>query len=114
MPDLDIREGDLEKFSQELGEVSTDISTYTAHPLKLTLVQSAMPGGSSHKQAQYAGEHMDEELTALKTSFSTLADNVEAAANQFKATEDINQQAIQQVRASIPDPCPPKGPSKGE
>lgn len=114
MPDLDIREGDLEKFSQELGEVSTDISTYTAHPLKLTLVQSAMPGGSSHKQAQYAGEHMDEELTALKTSFSTLADNVEAAANQFKATEDINQQAIQQVRASIPEPCPPKGPSKGE
>lgn len=114
MPDLSIIQGDLENFSHELGEVSTDISAYTAHPLKLTLVQSAMPGGSSCKQAQYAGEHMDEELTALKTSFSTLADNVEAAANQFKATEDINQQAIQQVRASIPEPCPPKGPSKGE
>ena len=114
MPDLNIIQGDLENLSHELGEVSTDISTFTAHPLKLTLVQSAMPGGSSYKQAQYAGEHMDEELTALKTSFSTLADNVEAAANQFKATEDINQQAIQQVRASIPEPCPPKGPAKGE
>ena len=44
----------------------------------------------------------------------TLADNVEAAANQFKATEDINQQSIQQVMASIPEPCPPVGPSKGE
>lgn len=114
MPDLSIIQGDLENFSHELSEVSTDISTYTAHPLKLTLVQSAMPGGSSHKQAKYAGEHMDEELTALKTSFSTLADNVEAAANQFRATEDINQQAIQQVMASIPEPCPPKGPTKGE
>ena len=114
MPDLNILQGDLERFSAELGEVSTDISTYTAHPLKLTLVQSAMLGGSSYKQAKYAGEHMEHQLTALKTSFTTLADNVEAAANQFKATEEINQQAIQQVRGSIPEPCPPVGPSKGE
>ncbi len=114
MPDLNIVQGDLERFSAELGEVSTDVSTYTAHPLKLTLVQSAMPGGSSYKQAQYAGEHMEDQLTALKTSFTTLSDNVEAAANQFKATEEINQQAIQQVRGSIPEPCPPVGPSKGE
>lgn len=114
MPDLSIIQGDLERFSSELGEVSTDVSTYTAHPLKLTLVQSAMPGGSSYKQAQYAGEHMEDQLTALKTSFTTLSDNVEAAANQFKATEEINQQAIQQVRGSIPEPCPPVGPSKGE
>lgn len=114
MPDLNIIQGDLENFSHELGEVSTDVSTYTAHPLKLTLVQSAMPGGSSYKQAQYAGEHMEDELTALKTSFTTLSDNVEAAANQFKATEEINQQAIQDVRSSIPEPCPPVGPSKGE
>ena len=114
MPDLDIREGDLEKFSQELGEVSTDVSTYTAHPLKLTLVQSAMPGGSSYKQAQYAGEHMEDELTALKTSFTTLADNVMASATEYWVTEDINQQSIQRVMASIPEPCPPKGPSKGE
>ena len=114
MPDLNIVQGDLERFSAELGEASTDVSTYTAHPLKLTLVQSAMPGGSSYKQAQYAGEHMEDQLTALKTSFTTLSDNVEAAANQFKATEEINQQAIQQVRGSIPEPCPPVGPSKGE
>ena len=114
MPDLNIVQGDLERFSAELGEVSTDVSTYTAHPLKLTLVQSAMPGGSSYKQAQYAGEHLEDQLTALKTSFTTLSDNVEAAANQFKATEEINQQAIQQVRGSIPEPCPPVGPSKGE
>ena len=114
MSDLDIREGDLERFRDELREVSTDVSTYTAHPRKLALVQSAMPGGSSYKQAQYAGGHMEDELTALKTSFSSLADNVEAAANQFRATEEINQQAIQQVMASIPEPCPPVGPSKGE
>ena len=114
MPDLNILQGDLERFSTELGEVSTDVSTYTAHPLKLTMVQSAMPGGSSYKQAQYAGEHMEDQLTALKTSFTTLSDNVEAAATQFSVTEEINQQAIQQVMASIPEPCPPKGPSKGE
>lgn len=114
MPDLNIIQGDLENFSHELGEVSTDVSTYTAHPLKLTLVQSAMLGGSSSKQAQYAGAHMEHQLTALKTSFTTLADNVEAATKQFQATEEINQQAIQQVMASIPDPCPPVGPSKGE
>ena len=114
MPDLNIIQGDLENFSHELGEVSTDVSTYTAHPLKLTLVQSAMPGGSSYKQAQYAGEHMEEQLRALKTSLATLADNVKAAATQFSVTEEINQQAIQQVMASIPEPCPPKGPSKGE
>ena len=41
MPDLRIIQGDLENFSHELGEVLTDISTYTAHPLKLTLVQKA-------------------------------------------------------------------------
>ena len=29
MPDLNIIQGDLEKFSHELGEVSTDVSTYT-------------------------------------------------------------------------------------
>ena len=110
MHDLNIIQGDLENFSHELGEVSTDVSTYTAHPLKLTLVQSAMPGGSSYKQAQYAGGHMEDELTALKTSFSTLA----ASATEYWATEDINQQSIQRVMASIPEPCPPKGPSKGE
>lgn len=114
MPDLNIIQGDLENFSHELGEVSTDVSTYTAHPLKLTLVQSAMSGGSSYKQAQYAGEHMEDELTALKTSFTTLADNVMASATEYWATEDINQQSIQRVMASIPEPCPPVGPSKGE
>ena len=70
MPDLNIIQGDLENFSHELGEVSTDVSTYTAHPLKLTLVQSAMLGGSSSKQAQYAGAHMEHQLTALNSSCS--------------------------------------------
>ena len=113
MPDLDIREGDLEKFSQELSDLSTEVGGFIDNPTCLPRVASAMEGGSASKQAQYAGEHMEDELTALRTSFVTLADNVEAAANQFKATEDINQQAIQQVRASIPEPCPPVGP-KGE
>ncbi len=114
MPDLAIHEGDLERFRDELRELSTNVGGYIASPSYLSKVASAMAGGSSYKQAQYAGEHMEDELRALKTSFSTLADNVEAAANQFKATEEINQQAIQQVRASIPEPCPPVGPSKGE
>ena len=111
MSDLDIHEGDLENFSAKLRDLSTKVGGYIASPSDLCKVASAMTGGSSYKQAQYAGEHMEDELTALRTSFVTLADNVEA--NQFKATEDINQQAIQQVRASIPEPCPPVGP-KGE
>lgn len=114
MPDLNIIQGDLENFSTELRGLSTKVGGYIASPSDLCKVASAMTGGSSYKQAQYAGEHMEDELTALRTSFATLADNVEAAANQFKATEDINQQAIQQVRASIPEPCPPVGPAKGE
>lgn len=113
MHDLNIIQGDLESFSQKLRGLSTKVGGYIASPSDLCKVASAMTGGSSYKQAQYAGEHMEDELTALRTSFVTLADNVEAAANQFKATEDINQQAIQQVRASIPEPCPPVGP-KGE
>ena len=112
MPDLSIIQGDLENFSAKLRDLSTKVGGYIASPSDLCKVASAMTGGS-YKQAQYAGEHMEDELTALRTSFVTLADNVEAAANQFKATEDINQQAIQQVRASIPEPCPPVGP-KGE
>ena len=114
MPDLNIIQGDLENFSHKLRDLSTKVGGFIATPSKLCKVASAMDGGSSYKQAQYAGEHMEEQLSTLRTSFVTLADNVAAAANQFKATEEINQQAIQQVRASIPEPCPPKGPSKGE
>lgn len=73
-----------------------------------------MEGGSAPTQATYAGEHMEDQLLALKTSFSTLADNVKASATEYWATEDINQQSIQQVMASVPEPCPPVGPSKGE
>lgn len=114
MPDLSIIQGDLENFSTKLRDLSTKVSGYIASPSDLCKVASAMTGGSSYKQAQYAGEHMEDELTALRTSFVTLADNVEAAAKQFQVTEEINQQAIQQVMASIPTPCPPAGPSKGE
>ena len=114
MPDLDIREGDLEKFSQELSDLSTEVGGFVNNPSYLSLVGSAMDGGSSGQQAKYAGGHIEEQLTALKTSLATLADNVKAVANQFRETEEINQQAIQQVMASIPEPCPPKGPSKGE
>ena len=52
MPDLDIRQGDLEKFSTELRELSANIATYTTLPLNLSQVQSGMPGGSAYKQAQ--------------------------------------------------------------
>ena len=114
MPDLKIIQGDLENFSAKLRELSTKVGGYIDNPSDLCKVASAMDGGSSYKQAQYAGQHMEEQLRALRTSFATLADNVEAAAKQFRETEDINQQAIQQVRASIPEPCLPVGPSKGE
>lgn len=114
MPDLDIREGDLENFSQKLSDLSTEVGGFIDNPTCLPRIASAMEGGSASKQAQYAGEHMEEQLRALKTSLATLADNVKAAATQFSVTEEINQQAIQQVMASIPEPCPPKGPSKGE
>ena len=97
MPDLDIRQGDLEKFSTELRELSANIATYTTLPLNLSQVQSAMPGGSAYKQAQYAGEHMEDQLTALKTSLEGLF------APSFAAT-----------MASTPEPCPPVGPAKGE
>lgn len=114
MPDLSIIQGDLENFSAKLRGLSTKVGGYIASPSDLCKVASAMTGGSSYKQAQYAGEHMEDELTALRTSFVTLADNVEAAANQFKATEEINQQSIQQIMASMPKACPPVGPAKGE
>lgn len=114
MPDLDIRQGDLEKFSTELRELSANIATYTTLPLNLAQVQSAMPGGSAYKQGQYAGEHMEDQLTALKNSLEGLADKVQAAATEFQATEEINQQSLQHIMASTPEPCPPVGPAKGE
>ena len=113
MPDLSIIQGDLENFSAKLRDLSTKVGGYIASPSDLCKVASAMTGGSSYKQAQYAGEHMEDQLTALKKSFGNLSDSIEASAKQFRATEEINQQAIQQVMASIPEPCPPVGP-KGE
>ena len=114
MPDLDIRENDLESFSQKLSNLSATINNIASLPRNLSYVQLAMEGGSAPAQATYAGEHMEDQLLALKTSFSTLADNVQASATEYWATEDINQQSIQQVMASVPEPCPPRRPSKGE
>lgn len=114
MPDLHILENDLESFSQKLSDLSVMVNKYASLPCNLSYVQQAMEGGSAPTQATYAGEHMEDQLLALKTSFSTLADNVKASATEYWATEDINQQSIQQVMASIPEPCPPVGPSKGE
>lgn len=73
-----------------------------------------MPVGSAYRQAQYAGEHMEDQLTALKTSLEGLADSVQAAATEFQATEEINQQSLQHLMASTPQDCPPVGPAKGE
>ena len=114
MPDLSIIQGDLENFSAKLRGLSTKVGGYIASPSDLCKVASAMTGGSSYKQAQYAGEHMEDQLTALKTSLEGLADNVQAAATEFQATEDINQQSLQHIMASTPEPCPPVGPAKGE
>lgn len=57
---------------------------------------------------------MEDQLTALKKSFGSLSDSIEASAKQFRATEEINQQSIQQIMASMPALCPPVGPAKGE
>ena len=114
MPDLHILENDLESFSQKLSNLSATINNIASLPRNLSYVQQAMEGGSAPAQATYAGEHMEDQLLALKTSLWHLADDIQTAAVEFQATEDINQQSIQQVMASIPEPCPPVGPSKGE
>ena len=114
MHDLNIIQGDLERFRDELRELSTNVGGYITSPSYLSKVASVMAGGSSYKQAQYAGEHMEDQLTALKKSFGSLSDSIEASAKQFRVTEEINQQSIQQIMASMPDLCPPVGPAKGE
>ena len=113
MPDLKICTGDLEKFSTELRELSASIATYTTLPLNLSQVQSAMPGGSAAQKAQQAGEHIEEQLSTLRTSFAALSDNVEASAKQFSVTEDINDTALQAIRASAPTGYLPTGLMRG-
>lgn len=112
MPDLDIRDGELDQFSHALRELSDSIAAHADTPHALSLVQSAMPGGSAYKQAQYAGEHIEDELEALKASLASLADNVQACATKFRATEDINDQSMRRIMADTPAPCPPVGPAK--
>ena len=114
MPDLHILENDLEAFSQKLSDLSAMINNIASLPYNLSYVKLAMEGGSAPTQATYAGEHMEDQLTALKKSFGSLSDSIEASAKQFRVTEEINQQSIQQIMASMPDLCPPVGPAKGE
>ena len=114
MPDLDIHEGDLEAFSQKLSDLSATINNIASLPRNLSYVQQAMEGGSAPTQATYAGEHMEDQLLALRTSLWHLSDDIQTAAVEFQATEDINQQSIREIMASVPEPCPPVGPSKGE
>ena len=114
MPDLKIQQGDLEGFSNRLHDLSGKVAHYATLPLSLTEVQSAMPDASACTQATYAGEHMEDQLTALKKSFGNLSDSIEASAKQYRVTEEINQQSIQQIMASMPELCPPVGPAKGQ
>jgi len=114
MPDLHILENDLESFSQELSDLATTINNIASLPYNLSHVKLAMEGGSAPTQATYAGKHMEDQLRALKTALWHLAADIQMAAAEFQATEDINQQAIREIMASVPEPCPPAGPSKGE
>ena len=114
MPDLHILENDLESFSQKLSNLSATINKIASLPRNLSYVQQAMEGGSAPTQATYAGEHMEDQLLALKTSLWHLSNDIQTAAVEFQATEDINQQAIREIMANTPAPCPPVGPSKGE
>lgn len=113
MPDLQICTGDLEKLSCELREVSGQVGRYISLPPNLARVRSAMPGGSAAQNAQQAGEHIEEQLSTLRTSFAVLSDNVEASAKQFSVTEDINDIALQAIRASAPMGYLPTGPMRG-
>ena len=114
MPDLDIHEGDLETFSQKLSDLSATINNIASLPYNLSYVKLAMEGGSAPTQATYAGKHMEDQLRALKTALWHLAADIQMAAAEFQATEDINLQAIREIMASVPEPCPPACPSKGE
>ena len=112
MSDLDIREGDLERFSNAMSGLSSTVGGQENVAYALYNVSSAMPGGSSGAQAQYAGEHIDDQILALSKSLTSLADDVQACATQFQATEDINQQSMNQVLADVPEPCPPVSSKK--
>ena len=112
MSDLDIREGDLERFSSAMSGLSSTVGGQENVAYALYNVSSAMPGGSSGAQAQYAGEHIDDQILALSKSLTSLADDVQSCATQFQATEDINQQSMNQVLADVPEPCPPVSSKK--
>lgn len=112
MSDLDIREGDLERFSSAMSGLSSVVGGQENVAYALYNVSSAMPGGSSGAQAQYAGEHIDDQILALSKSLTSLADDVQRCATQFQATEDINQQSMNQVLADVPEPCPPVSSKK--
>ena len=107
MSDLDIREGDLERFSGSMRSLSSVVGGQENVAYALYNVSSAMSGGSSGAQAQYAGEHIDDQILALSRSLTSLADDVQSC-----ATEDINQQSMNQVLADVPEPCPPVSSKK--
>ena len=112
MPDLKICTGDLERLSHELEEVSEKVGHYISLPYNLARVRSAMPGSSAAPNAQQAGEHIEVQLSTLRTSFGNLADNVMASAKQFSVIENINDAMLQSIGACIPD-LPPVRPREG-
>ena len=65
MSDLDIREGDLERFSNAMSGLSSTVGGRENVAYALYNVSSAIPGGSSGSQAQYAGEHIDDQILAF-------------------------------------------------
>ena len=114
MSDLDIREGDLEQFSASMRGLASVVRGQENVSYSLCNAGSAMPGGSSGRQAQYAGEHIDDQIFALGKSLESLADDVQTSATEFQATEDINQQSMSQILADIPATCPPVSSKEGK
>ena len=114
MPDLHILENDLEAFSQKLSDLSATINNIASLPYNLSYVKLAMEGGSAPTQATYAGEHMEDQLLALKTSLlqpwpTTLGLGHRVLGNRR------HQPAVNPTgHGELPEPCPPVGPSKGE
>ena len=80
---------------------------------RLLLLSGHSIAGTAAQKAQQAGEHIEEQLSTLRTSFAALSDNVEASAKQFSVTEDINDMALQAIRASVPTGYLPTGLMRG-
>ena len=81
MSDLDIREGDLERFSNAMSGLSSTVGGQENVAYALYNVSSAM-SWRLHRALRHddAGEHIDDQILALSKSLTSLADDVQSCA----------------------------------